>query len=274
MKLENESKKGWIFLIFTLGITWILFWGPLVVTGTPGASFSGPPGPAWAVALFILGGFIPSLLAIVLCWKENSLPSIWKRLDPRNMSIKWWGIILVMVGLGTTGQLLILKVLGFEFDPREFLSRLPLLLPLLILGPISEEVGWRGYALPRLLGKYNFLSASLIIGLAWSLWHLPLFFITGTFHFIYGLSFPAFALGTTAISILYTWFFHNTGGSVWSAVLFHWFYTFAMDTLGGAVTPPPLIWQWLQYTPYILMAILVLVISGPSLNSNHIKHKG
>lgn len=273
MAAIQKINKGWIFLVSTLAITWIFMWGPLVISGTPGASFSGPPGPIWAVALFILGGFVPSVLAILLTWKEKNLASLRKQLKPRLLCLKGWGTILLVFLLGTAGQLLILNLHDCPIDLREFLRRLPLLFPLLILGPLSEELGWRGYALPHLQDSYNGLTASLIVGLAWSLWHLPLFFIPGTFHSIYGISFAAFTLGTTATSILYTWIFNSTGGSLWSAVVIHWFYTFIMDTLGGAIVPPPVAWQWQQHIPYLAMAIIVVIIFGPELNVQNSKKK-
>ena len=46
--------------------------------------------------------------------------------------------------------------------------------------------------------------------------------------------------------------YNNTGGSIWSAVLFHWTYTYALDTLGVGMAPPPADYQWLQCVPYIL----------------------
>jgi membrane protease YdiL (CAAX protease family) len=69
-------------------------------------------------------------------------------------------------------------------------------------------------------------------------------------------------LGTTTISVLYTWAYNNTGGSIWSAVFFHWIYTYALDTLGVGMTPPPADYQWLQYVPYILITIVIVVIWG------------
>ncbi|WP_256253107.1 CPBP family intramembrane glutamic endopeptidase [Paenibacillus sp. UNC496MF] len=56
------------------------------------------------------------------------------------------------------------------------------LLGSLLGGPFGEEPGWRGYALPKLQEKYRILGASLILGVLWTMWHLPFFFIQGTFN--------------------------------------------------------------------------------------------
>jgi membrane protease YdiL (CAAX protease family) len=264
MKKEDQSlKELWIFFGLTLGLTYLVFWGPLAVLGIPGASLSGASGPPWAIALYVIGGFTPLLVAILLNWRGKTLRAMWKRLDPRMVSLKWHLAMLGVVVLGTVGQLAVIYLLGYTFDPTLFLTRAAMLLPLLILGPLSEEPGWRGYALERLQTRWNALVSSLILGVIWSLWHLPLFYIVGTSQTLYDLSFLGFLIGTTTTSILYTWAYNNTGGSIWSAVFLHWLYTYALDTLGVGMTPPPADYQWLQYVPYILIAAVVVVVWGP-----------
>jgi len=262
-KNDKSLKELWTFFALTLGLTFLVFWGPLAVLGIPGASLSGASGPPWAIALYIAGGFTPSLVAIFLNWRAKTLRAMWKRLDPRTVNWKWHLAILGVVVLGTVGQLIVIQLLNYSFDASLFLSRIMMLLPLLILGPLSEELGWRGYALERLQTRWNALASSLILGVIWSLWHLPLFYIVGTSQYVYDISFLGFMLGTTTISVLYTWAYNNTGASIWSAVFFHWIYTYALDTLGVGMAPPPSDYQWLQYLPYILIAVVVVVFWGP-----------
>src|SRR5581483_8817094 len=89
-----------------------------------------------------------------------------------------------------------------------------------ILITSGEEVGWRGYALPRLGTRIGFGWASVVVGAAWALWHFPLFFILpGTGN--YGQSFPLFFIGTTALSVAIGWLFVHTKGSVLLAMLMH-----------------------------------------------------
>src|SRR4029434_2330229 len=84
---------------------------------------------------------------------------------------------------------------------------------------VGEELGWRGYALPLLLEKRSAVTASLILGVIWGVGHLPTFVIPGTPQ--YGLPFVAFLLLTIEYSILMTWVFLHTSGSVLIATLFH-----------------------------------------------------
>jgi hypothetical protein len=83
----------------------------------------------------------------------------------------------------------------------------------------GEEIGWRGYALPRLESRFGLRSASVMLGVIWALWHLPLFFIPGLDN--YGQSFVVFALGCTALSVAIAWLYARTNGSVLMTMLMH-----------------------------------------------------
>jgi len=84
---------------------------------------------------------------------------------------------------------------------------------------LGEEPGWRGFALPRLLGRFGPIMGTLILGVAWACWHLPLFIITGTPQ--YGTGFLPFALELMAWSMVMTLIMMHARGSVVAAMLFH-----------------------------------------------------
>jgi uncharacterized protein len=89
-------------------------------------------------------------------------------------------------------------------------------------GPVFEEIGWRGFALPRLQRLYGPLIGSLILGTLWALWHLPLFLIP-SWDTPHGslLDVALFLIWAVSITILITWVFNNTKGSVLIAILAH-----------------------------------------------------
>lgn len=92
-------------------------------------------------------------------------------------------------------------------------------LVLLLGGPLGEEFGWRGYALPVLQERYSWRVASLVLGMVWGAWHLPLFYRADTAqsHIPVGL----FMASTVALSVLFAWLFNHTGGSVLPALVLH-----------------------------------------------------
>ena len=83
-------------------------------------------------------------------------------------------------------------------------------LPLLILGPLSEEIGWRGYALERLQTRWNALTSSLIVGLVWALWHLPLFMMVGTSQYELRIPFIGFLIGFPVAAFVGGWVMERT----------------------------------------------------------------
>ena len=277
MKSTKPVKEAYTFLGLTLVLSWFIFWGPLALFKIPAISFvSDVKGPSWAIALFIIGGFVPSLLAIFLTWKKEGVPGLrllGRRIIQFNLGWRWYVLTFLIVVAGTAGQLTINKLPGNTFPGSLFLAQLGIFLPLLILGPLSEEIGWRGYALGRLQTRWNALISSLIIGLVWALWHLPLFLMVGTSQHELGFPFISFMVGIMANSVFYTVLYNNTKQSLWSAILYHWLFTCAAQVVFSGVTRSPF-YNWLEYLPYIIMAAIVVLIWRRQLLSRPQKTAG
>lgn len=266
MKSTNAAKEAYVFLGLTLAFSYFVFWGPLALLKVPAISFvSDVRGPIWAIVLFLIGPFVPSLLAIFLTWRkegESGLRSLGRRILQFKLGWRWYAVTFLIVIAGTLGQVLISKFIGNPFDAYVFVTQLGSFLPLLILGPLSEELGWRGYALDRLQTRWNALASSLIIGLVWSLWHLPLFLIPGTSQHEMGVPFIGFLIKLTSSSVLYTWLYNNTQRSLWSAILLHWLYTYAAQVMSSGVVRSPL-FNGLEYVPYVIIATIVVLVWKP-----------
>ena len=122
----------------------------------------------------------------------------------------------------------------------------------------GEEIGWRGYALPKLLRRRSALTASLILGAIWAVFHAPIMFMTSSVAG--GQSFDTalpFFVGTLALSVLITWIYHGTGGSVLIIILLH----------GAFNTWPGLIGDGgggSAFALQVIAAILVVMVYGPA----------
>jgi membrane protease YdiL (CAAX protease family) len=86
-------------------------------------------------------------------------------------------------------------------------------------GQVGEELGWRGYALPRLAARLGLGGASVVLGVFWASWHFPLFYLQGADT--YGQSFPAYLLQVTAISVAIAFLYWRTKGSLLLPMLMH-----------------------------------------------------
>lgn len=133
----------------------------------------------------------------------------------------------------------------------------------LIKGPLTEEAGWRGFALPRLEARFNALVSSLILGVIWACWHIPLYFIEPrTPFFIY-------IVLVVVITILMTWAYNNTRGSLIIAVIFHFSFNLVSVVLtgteGGSLGLLPVNVFYIVGGVMIgVYVILVVAFSGPA----------
>jgi membrane protease YdiL (CAAX protease family) len=264
MPKSNAIKEALLFFSLTLGLSYLVFWGPLAVFQIPTISFvSDTHGPVWAIVLFMLGGFVPSLTAFFLTWQQGGWADV-KQLGKRALQFKiggrWYLTMILIAVLAAVGQILITRLMGNTFDLSLFLVQAGSFVPLLIIGPLSEEFGWRGYALDRLQTRWSPLVSSLIVGVAWGLWHGPLFAMVGTSQYALKIPFIGFLCGLIALSVIFTWLHNNTNGSIWTAIFFHWIYTYTAQVVASGATRSPL-YNWLEYLPYIVAALLVMLIT-------------
>jgi membrane protease YdiL (CAAX protease family) len=175
----------------------------------------------------------------------------------------------VMVAGGAFGMWM---ATGGSAPPAEALAQWTLL-PVFFLyifvfgGGVGEELGWRGYALPRLQARYGALVASVLIGLLWAGWHIPAWFIPGSGQD--AISFPTFVVSTTAAAIVLTWVYNSTDGGLPLVIITHT--VFNLCSTGpwfrALVALPP---ERRGLDPFLLLtsgvvivAICVVVLSDP-----------
>jgi membrane protease YdiL (CAAX protease family) len=221
------------FLAFSHGWTWF-FW---IVASFLATSIWRPP----AVYLFVLGGLGVLLGGIVmtrLTSGSDGLRDLARRLvDPRRITGRWWAVVLLFFPIMTLLAGALARAAGAAqqpFDLQGMAQRLAdpaglaaMMAFTLVIGPLPEEIGWRGYLLDqvkvKMQGRWGALSAGILVGLLNWIWHLPLFYLPGyaeAFHTVPPTMLQMFFIVVPAV-ILYVWVYYNTGRSVLAAVLFH-----------------------------------------------------
>jgi membrane protease YdiL (CAAX protease family) len=262
MTQNAENRFSWCYVAISFGFTWFILL-PAVLAAS---GFLEMPFPS--VLLVAIAQFGPSLAAFILVYRSNGKSGLTRFLKRAvNFRIPFrWLVAIVLVPLALAGTAMYLHILtGGSLAPSQILPG-PAGIPLTFIfifflqGPVPEEFGWRGYALDRLQSRYNALTASLIVGVMWGIWHLPLFYVGY-------LLFPvwAYLIAVLAFSVLFTWLYNNTGGNLLVALLFH-----AMINLSIALFPPIEQQTFLYLMAlYVVAALLVTLIWRPQRLSRH-----
>ena len=209
--------------------------------------------------LFLVGGLAPTytpFITFALTGTKNDFKEYKQRLFKFKVKIIWYVFALMMpfiIYLLSFSVTLLFDVnADFTANLQTWYMIFPIFL-MMIVGGGLEELGWRGLMLPELQKKINATYSSIIVGIVWALWHLPLFFIIGVSQ--YQGNFYLFALSTIMYSFLLTWFFNNTKSIVIS-VVFHAMLNATVEMGFGN-------WSDTVSSSYIkigVMAVVVLII--------------
>jgi hypothetical protein len=221
-----------------------------------------------------LGAFSSSLAAIILAaieGRKGGVRELLGRFLIWRVGIRWWAFAILFGAIPAVAVLYLFNLFGGLAVPfaglKPLSSFVPLLIILIVAAGMGEEFGWRGFAMPRLQARYNALVSSLIIGLLWGIWHIPLFLTEGTIQAQWlaeaGWIAPVgYAVFCMAWSIQYTWVFNNTKGSVLLAAVIHgavnaWNGYFALNRLsfsGIAVF----------MALFVVVSIIIVIAAGPT----------
>jgi membrane protease YdiL (CAAX protease family) len=203
------------FVVVTFAASWTLF--------VAGASLSSGAGLG-NNPVFLLGVFAPSLVALaVTAWTDgrDGVRALLRRVVLAPSSARWYVFAITYMAAIRLAVAVIHRVVtgawpAFGSEPVYIMA-----LAMLVSTPVQagEEIGWRGYALPRLAKGVGLPTASILVGIIWATWHLPLFFIPGTDKT--GQSFPVYLLSVTALSVTMAWLYWRTDGSLLMTMLMH-----------------------------------------------------
>ena len=214
MRSPWTQRSMLVFFLVGFGVPWI-GWTTQAIVGLEGAG---------AAALYYTGDFmtIGGLVATFVAAGMIGFRSLLRRCVQVRAPLGWalfalfiplsWTLVPGLIYAATHGGI-------GRIDPAGLAPVIGPSLLAITTGPLGEEAGWRGYLQPRMLGRYSPLSATLLIGVIWSIWHVPLY---------YGSAFasPSAALIFTAwivcSSVLLTVLWAFTRASVFWAIILHW----------------------------------------------------
>lgn len=208
------------------------------------------------IAAFLVLGLIlrerGGIRKLISGWGKWRVGALWyvAALSPLFVSFLAAGIFIVIGGTAKSPEQPVLSPLLMSFVIS------------LITGAMGEELGWRGFLLPRLQQRFNSVISSVIVGVIWAIWHLPLWFLPG-----YGwdaIPYWAFALGAVSTSVLFTWVLNNTGGSMVMASIIHLMMNFGMGVVGIlGLMPSPRDYWVIASILFAIYAVIIVLVTGP-----------
>lgn len=210
------------FFLLTYALTWVCFMSVVKMSHAPR-----PTAPATAIlsgSLLLLGTFAPALVALAVTARDEGRRGVrvlLRRMIQWQVGWRWYLFAVAYLPAVKLSVALIYRLMTGAWPRFGTDSWYIIVLAIIISTPVQagEEIGWRGYALPRLAGRFGFARASLLLGLIWACWHLPLFFLPGADK--YGQSFPVWTLQVVALSVAITWLYAGAGGSLLLTMLMH-----------------------------------------------------
>lgn len=225
------------FFALTYVVSWILWIASAAILRAATLQASGLV--AISGFLYLLGVFVPSLVALALTTRATGRAgtlALLRRTVNWSVGARWYVFAVgYMAAIKLAGALLLRFATGvwpaFGQEPVYIMA---IAIPFSTPVQAGEEIGWRGYALPRLSARFGLSSASVALGTIWACWHLPFFFISGTDKS--GQSFPLYLLSVTALSVAMAWLYWRTNGSLLLTMLMHAAVNNTKDIVPSAVS--------------------------------------
>ena len=230
---EFEAKNLFLFFAIAFGWSWLLWLPSVLISVTENQSLmywmydvemSLGLGLIAIVGIFAtFGPLVAAFTMTGLTEGREGVRRFWRRFWDVRLAGVWLLVSFLLPVLLIALPRFIVVPLGYPLQLAWASQPLVLvgwfLNNLTRSGGMSEEFGWRGYALPRLQARWNALVSSIVLGIIWTVWHLPLWFVAGSSQ--KGSSFWLFLANLVLLSVLYTWLFNNARGSILVAVVYH-----------------------------------------------------
>src|SRR5438067_1847088 len=235
------------------------------------------PMQVWQIApLQFVVGWMPGLAALLVVGViggRREIRALLRTLLIWRVGVQWYAVAIfgfVAVWFGTQAVNPLFGGTGIHVPPFS-MALVAALIAELVLRMLlsSEQLAWSGFALPRLQARHSALVASLVLGVIWATWHLPLFFVPGSQA---DAGFGIFLLGTVCTRVILTWVFNNTGGSVLLCGLLHQRINVWTDVLGPSAAALPadqVVNHWLGLGLNVFIAVLLIVVFGAGRLSRH-----
>lgn len=258
--MENYKYRPLKFFGLALAITWIFWICAIAINSEEYSTF-----------LMLLGLMAPAVIATVMIMrsknKELKKDFVKRIVEVSRLNIPNLLLAVVLFFVSVAIAIVISTLFGQSFDQFSFVDEFSFTGPgimsallTVLLASVIEEFGWRGYAQDSLAYYCTWFKTSLIFGVSWALWHLPLLWVQGTYHsglremgLIFALNFFA---STIPMAFMTNWVYCKNNRSIMAGVLYHLFLNFMQEKI--AMTP---VTKCIETVVLAVVAIIVVYVN-------------
>ncbi len=224
-----------LYLLLSFALSWAWAW-PLALSDA--IVTRGDGWPTHFPALF--GPAIAAVLVTAWTTGRAGLVDLIMRMVRWRFPLCWWAVTVSPLAFLAVA-LIVQSVVGDLVAPRDFgrytglpsMSVLVVVTLAVVLNGFGEEIGWRGFAVPALIPRFGALGAALVITPVWALWHLPYFFLLESYESFNAFTIVGFLIGLAYGSVVLTWLYLGTGGSILAVAIWHGLFNMATATAGA-----------------------------------------
>ncbi|QLG60885.1 type II CAAX endopeptidase family protein [Halorarum salinum] len=259
MRSASDVRSQASFVVLTFAFSWTVW----------GAGYLLAEGGTRTTLLLMLGGFGPAFGAVVRLRLEGRSVRTWLRGRMRfRVGARWYLVALAVPVAFAAVHTVSVAVRGGPLAPSVLVDRAPTfalaVLVTAFVGGGQEEFGWRGYLLPWLQDDLGPFVASLVLGVVWAVWHLPLYVVPGAYN--WGEPFGLYVPVVVGFAVVFTWLFNRVGGALPALILLHaavnssgLLVPASRSTLAGVAGTPEYL---VQFVAVVAVVLAVLAVDG------------
>jgi membrane protease YdiL (CAAX protease family) len=274
---QARGVRAWVirhrlvtFVLLAYALTWS-WWIPMALTGAVAR-----PGQAWPTHLpGLLGPAVAAIIVTAVTAGRAGVKDLVARVFRWRIPWRWYALVLA------AGSMLVLAPIvaalrgqplppGADYLTYSGIGPLPAVATVLyavVVNGFGEEIGWRGYLTDQLLPRHGVVGAALIVAPAWALWHLPMFWVAQSFRDLGAGAKIGWLIGLTAGSLLLTWMYQGSRGSILLVALWHISFNFATATNAAAGVPAA------TASTLVMIGAVIIVVRDPRLRAV-LAHRG
>ena len=224
-----------VYCVLAFALSWAWAW-PLALSDAVVVRGAGWPTHIPA----LLGPAVAAFVTTAWMSGRSGVRDLLSRMVRWRFPLRWWAVTLsplAFLGLALLVQAVVGDLPAMDdfgrYTGMPAVGMLGVVVMAVVINGFGEETGWRGFAVPTLMPRFGPLGAALVVAPVWAMWHLPYFFLLQSYQSFNAFTIIGFLIGLAYGSVVLTWLYLGTGGSILAVAVWHGLFNMATATVGA-----------------------------------------